>query len=150
MRTKTQKRLAAQILKGSKHRIWFDRSRLEEIKEAITKADIRSLIKKGAISIKPIVGSSKVRVRLLKEQKKKKKRKGHGSRKGKSNARHNQKTTWMNSVRLQRSLLKDLKKKGMITKKIFRELYMKSKGGFFRSERHLKLYMNEHNLIIKK
>ena len=45
MQLKIQKRLAAQILKTSKNNIQLDSSRLEEIKEAITKADIKSLIK---------------------------------------------------------------------------------------------------------
>ena len=39
-----QKRLAAQILKCGRNRVRFDPDRLEDIKEAITKTDIRSLI----------------------------------------------------------------------------------------------------------
>ena len=150
MRSKTQKRIAATILKGSKNRVWFDRNRLEEIKEAITKADVRSLIKKGAISIKPIKGTSNVRVRKRRVQKVKKKRKGHGSRKGKENARDNRKKFWMNGIRLQRKFLKELKDKGIIDNKTYRMLYLRAKGGFFRSRRHLKLYINEHKLAIKK
>ena len=44
-----QKRMAAQVLKSSPHRIWFDPEHLNEIKEAITKSDIRGLIGKGFI-----------------------------------------------------------------------------------------------------
>jgi len=45
MQLKIQKRLAGQILKSSQNDIWLDSDRLDEIKEAITKADIKSLIK---------------------------------------------------------------------------------------------------------
>ena len=45
-----QRRLAAQILKCGENRIRFDLERLEDIKEAITKTDIRSLINNGVIS----------------------------------------------------------------------------------------------------
>ena len=46
---KTQKRLAAYILKCSPKKVKFDETKLEEIKEAITKADIRGLIAQGII-----------------------------------------------------------------------------------------------------
>ena len=56
----------------------------------------------------------------------------------------------MSRVRLQRMFLKDLKDKKMINKNTFRDLYKKSKGGFFRSKRHIKIYLDEHDLIKKK
>ena len=55
----------------------------------------------------------------------------------------------MSNIRHQRSFLKELKEKGIVTKQIFRELYLKSKGGFFRSKRHIKLYIDEHKLAVK-
>ena len=51
-----QKRLAANILKCSPKRIHFDPTKLTEIKEAITKADMRNLIKKAVITEKPEKG----------------------------------------------------------------------------------------------
>ena len=71
MKLRIQKRLAAQILKCSEKRILFDSSRLDEIKEAITKADIRGLIAIKAITKKPVKGISKVRVRKRKRQRSK-------------------------------------------------------------------------------
>ena len=44
---------------------------------------------------------------------------------------------------------KRLKDKGLLDNKNYKELYLKAKGGFFRSERHLKTYINERGLIIK-
>ena len=63
VKLKLQKRLAASILGCSEKRIVFDTDRLEDIKEAITKLDIRSLIADKAIKAKPIKGVSRVRAR---------------------------------------------------------------------------------------
>ena len=49
---RTRKRLAADIMKCSRKRVWFDSSRLDDIKEAITKFDIRQLITEKAIKEK--------------------------------------------------------------------------------------------------
>ncbi len=149
MKLKTQKRLAAQVLKCSKKRIKFDEERLEDIKESITKADIRALVIDKAISKKKKKGISRVRARKRQEQRKKGKQKGHGSRKGKKTARAPKKKDWMNKIRLQRSVLKNFKDKGLIDNASFRDLYKKAKGGFFRSKRHIKIYLEEHKLIKK-
>ena len=149
MKLNTQKRLAAQVLKCSSKRVIFDEDRLEDIKEAITKADIRALIIDKAISRKNKKGVSRVRVRKRDAQKRKGKQKGHGSRKGKKTARLPKKEAWMNKIRAQRAFLRVLKDNGMLDNKTFRELYLKAKGGFFRSKRHIKIYLEEHNLVKK-
>ena len=46
----TQKRLAGSIVKCSPSKIWLDPNELEEIKEAITRIDIKILIKKRIIN----------------------------------------------------------------------------------------------------
>lgn len=144
-----QRRLAAQILKCGTNRVRFDPERLEDIKEAITKSDIRSLISNGVISKKRLLNTSKFWVRRRKEQKSYGKRKGFGSRKGKKTARLNLKKAWMNKIRLQRNFIKSLRDKDLIESSAYHELYMKSKGGFFRSLRHLSLYVNERGFIKK-
>lgn len=145
-----QKRLAASIGGCSKKRVVFDVERLDEIKEAITKVDIRGLIKDNAIKIRKKRGISRFRIRKNKAQKRKGRQKGFGSRKGSKNARLENKREWINKARLQRKLLNTLKKKRIITNNVYRELYWKVKGGFFRSKRHIKLYIEEHNLAVKK
>ena len=147
MELKIQKRLASRVLKTSKSKIKFDSDRLDDIKESITKTDIKSLIIDKAIHAEKKVGQSRSRARKRQEQKTKGKRKGHGSRKGKATARLPKKETWMNHVRKQRKFLKDLRDKELITKGLYQNLYMKSKGGFFRSIRHIKGYVNEKGLI---
>ena len=53
----------------------------------------------------------------------------------------------MNKIRLQRNFIKSLRDNGSVTSADYHELYMKSKGGFFRSLRHLKLYTSEKGII---
>ncbi len=149
MQLKIQKRLAAQILKSSEKSIWLDSSRLDEIKEAITKVDIKSLIKDKAIKGKQKKGISKSRIRKNKEQKRKGRRSGAGSIKGGRNARLAKKRRWINRIRVQREFLQNLKGKDVINSSSYRSLYLKSKGGFLRSKRHIKVYMQEHNIIKK-
>ena len=144
-----QKNLAAQILKCGKNRIKFDPQSLDEIKEAITKADIRILIGQGAIYKEDVNNTSGFWSRKIRKQKVKGRKKGVGSRKGKKTARTPSKRAWMNKIRLQRKFIKSLRDAKSISNAHFHELYMKSKGGFFRSIRHLKLYTQERGLIRK-
>jgi len=150
MDLKTQKKLAAAVLGCSPKKIRFDTEKLDEIKESITKADIKNLIANNVIIRLPARGVSRGRAKKIAIQKAKGKRKGHGSRKGKKGARTNRKREWINKVRLQRRFIKELKEQGSLSKKVNQMIYMKIKGGFFRSKKHLKLYLNEHNLIENK
>lgn len=147
MQLKIQKRLAAQILKTSKNNIRLDSTRLEEIKEAITKADIKSLIKDEAITEKRARGISGYRINKKRLQKSKGRRSGFGSIKGGKGARRGKKRTWVMGIRAQREFLKLLRDKKIIPDNEYRSLYMKSKGGFFRSKRHIKVYMKERGII---
>ena len=146
---KVQRRLAAEILKCGINRIQFDPAKLTEIKEAITKADIRILINNGAISRRRLLNTSKYWARINAVQKSKGKRKGVGSRKGKKTARTPSKREWMNRIRLQREFIKNLRNKSLIENAAYHELYMKSKGGFFRSLGHVKLYVQERGFVKK-
>lgn len=147
MKLNVQKRLAADALKCGLARIKFDSTRLSEIKEAITKYDIKALVNTGAIKKEHKKGVSRGRARVAAKKKSKGRRRGHGSRKGRATARTHKKEEWMNRVRLQRKFLKSLKDGEKIDNKTYRALYRKSKGGFFRSKRHIKLYIEEHKLI---
>lgn len=147
MNLKNKKRIASSILKVGLKRVKFDPDRLPEIKEAITKGDIKSLIKSKSIKSKKKKGISKYRIRKIKLQKKKGRRAGLGSRRGKKTARLASKKSWMIKIRAQRNLLKELKDKNLISSKDYRNLYLKSKGGFFRTKRHIGVYIKEHNLI---
>ncbi len=68
---------------------------------------------------------------------------GPGSRKGPRTARARPKQVWMIKVRTQRKLLQDLREKQRIDQAQFKELFRKVKGDFFRSRRHILLYVAE-------
>ncbi|MFH1591538.1 MAG: 50S ribosomal protein L19e [archaeon] len=141
MASRIQKRMAASLLKVSPKRIKFDQEALEDIREAITKADVRGLIKDKGI------------IRLQKKgiaRKAPRKRSGHGSRKGKASARERPKDVWMARARAQRGMIKEFREKEILSRKDFQSLYRKIKGGYFRSRRHIKLFMEEHNMFISK
>ena len=150
MKLTLQKRLAATVLKTSQKNIVFDSERLEEVKEAITKTDIRGLIGDLAIWKRKKPGVSRARVNKRKAQKRKGLRKGPGNKKGKKFAKTPRKRLWINKIRLQRGFLRELKEKKIIANLHFRELILKAKGGFFRSKRHIKLYVEEKGMINKK
>lgn len=146
MMLNVQKRLAAGILGCSPKRVVFDTEKLADIKEAITKSDLRALIEQGAIRSIPARGISRSRIRFAMGQRRKDKRKGQGSRKGAAGARTKRKKSWVNRVRLQRRYIKGLRLAGTVKQKEFVEIYKKIKGGFFRSKRHLELYLAEKGL----
>jgi len=146
MKLDVQRRIAASVLKCSPNRVVFDSTKLKEIKEAITKADIRGLVIDGFLWKRRKSGISGYHSRRIKLQKTKGRQRGHGSRKGKKTARTPRKELWIHRVRLQRKMLKLLKNKKAIDNAAYWELYKKIKGGFFRSKRHLQLYIGERKL----
>ncbi|RME55502.1 50S ribosomal protein L19e [Candidatus Woesearchaeota archaeon] len=150
MKLTSQRRIAAQLLKVGENKVWFDPDRLDEIKEAITKADIRSLISNLAIQAKPDKGISGYRSKKIKVQKSKGRRKGKGSKKGTKKARLPKKDAWMAKVRSQRKFIKELKAKNLIKVNTYRNLYSKIKGGFFRSRKHIKMFLSEKELFNQK
>lgn len=149
MSLKTQKRIAASVLKSSPKKVRFDQSRLDEIKEAITKADIRSLVKDHAITAERDAGSSKSRIRKASIQRSRGRRRGPGSRKSGTGARIPKKRVWINHIRVQRGFLQTLRDNNAISRTDYRMLYLKSKGGFFRSKRHLRMFIEEKGIIRK-
>ena len=113
-----------------------------EIESAITKADIRKLIKKGYIKALP--------EKLKKPKEKKKRRRGPGRRKGKKYAKVSRKERWISTVRALRKMLKELKEKKLIDQQTFKKAYKLVKGGMFRSRAHLRVYLEQRGLIKKE
>jgi large subunit ribosomal protein L19e len=142
-----QKKLAAKLAKVGKQRVKINPAFSEEVKAAITKADVGGLISEGKIELLHKKGVSRHRARKLHEQQKKGRRKGAGSRKGAKKARTPKKRTWINKIRLQRKVLRVLKSEDKIEPKTYRKLYSLAKGGFFRSKKHLMLYTEKNKML---
>jgi large subunit ribosomal protein L19e len=145
---KLQRRLASDIAGCSPKKIVFDDSKLDEIKEAITKSDVRNLISNGSIVVLQQRGISRGRTNKNRGQKRKGRQKGLGSRKGRASARgENHKRIWINKVRLQRGFAASLINRNQIDRLTYKDLYRKIKGGFFRSKRHIELYLAEKGIV---
>ncbi|MBP2172115.1 50S ribosomal protein L19e [Methanococcus voltae] len=147
MDVSTQRRIAANILDCGIDRVWVDPENLEKVKLAITKDDIRALVKDGIIVKKQEKGISSARKKKIQEQKRKGKRKGQGSRKGAKGARTPKKEKWMNTIRPLRRMLKEMREDEKIERTQYRKLYRMAKGGAFRSRNHMKLYMKDHGIL---
>ena len=146
MNLKNQKRLAASILNVGVNRVWLNPEALDDLEVAITRDEIRKLIHDGAIKALRENAQSKGRTRALTAKKKAKRRIGPGSRKGKKFSVVSRKERWMARIRAQRKKLRDLKDRRIIAVKTYRNLYMKAKGGEFRSIAEMERYINENNL----
>lgn len=136
-----QKKLSAKVLKTGVSRVWLNPEKMKDIEKAITKWDIRKLIKKGDIKVLP----EKIKVTHVI----KKRKRGQGSRKGKKYSIIPSKRIWISAVRPQRKMLKELKTTGKLDNANYRKLYKLVKGGMFRSRAHLKLYMEQNNMLKK-
>jgi len=130
MNLRRRKQLAAKVLKVGKNRIYFDSDKFPEIKEAITKQDIKDLHEQGVILIKPVKGRKRI--------KKRKTKRGAGKIKKKVNKR---KQTYVKITRKLRAYLKELRKQGKINKELYSGLRKKIRMRTFKSKAHLKEYL---------
>ena len=144
---RNQRRMAATIIKCGVNRVWMDQDRIDEIAKAVTKDDVRVLIKGKAIKSKQEKGISHGRKKYVAEQKRKGRRKNHGSRKGAKYARFPRKRRWILTIRPIRSYLKSLRDNKKINKNIYRTYYLKAKGGVFRNKKHLKTHLISDGII---
>jgi len=150
MSLKSQRRLAADILKVGVNRVWIDPERSEDVEVAITREEIRKLIHEGAIKALPKKGVSRVRARVLHEKKKKGLRRGPGSRKGSARARISKKEAWMRRIRALRKRLREWKAKRAITESSYRRLYTLASSGTFSSIAEMERYAKAHGLWRKR
>jgi len=139
---RSQRRLAAKILKTGENRIWVDPNRIDDVDIAISREEIRKLIHEGVIKRSPVKGVSRARARMIHEKKKKGLRRGPGRRQGSPTARVGRKEIWMAKIRALRHRLQELKTRRIITQENYRQLYSMAGSGVFKSvadlERHIK------------
>jgi large subunit ribosomal protein L19e len=144
---RNQRRMAAQILKCGEGRVWIDPDRIGDVASAVTRSDVRRLISGGAIAKPPARGVSRGRARHAEEQRAKGRRRGHGSRKGAKTARMPRKKKWIQLIRPIREELATLRETKKIDAKIYRDYYMRAKGGQFRSRSHLLSHMRTEGAL---
>lgn len=146
MSLRSQRRMAAEILKVGETRVWIDPERVEDVEIAITRQDIRRLIHEKVIRRIPEKGVSRARARILHEKKKKGLRRGPGGRSGHSGARAPRKQMWMKKIRALRRRLHELRESRSITEKVYRRLYVMAGSGSFRSIADMERYVESRRL----
>ncbi|MBU1136449.1 MAG: 50S ribosomal protein L19e [Nanoarchaeota archaeon] len=132
MNLRNKKKLASRVLKVGVKRIFIDSDLKDEIKEAITRQDIKDLKKSGAIKIKQIKGRRKI-------EKRKTKRKA-GSIRKKVNKR---KQEYVKITRKLRKYIQNMKTKKRITLEDYRIFRKKIKSRTFKDLAHLRNALKE-------
>ena len=144
MSLKSQRRLAAEILKVGENRVWIKPDRIDDVEAAITREEIRRLIREGVIQVPPKRGVSRSRARVLQEKKKKGRGRGAGRKSGTPRATISKKQAWMKRIRPLRKRLRELKTSRTITQGAYRQLYGKAGSGVFKSVADMERYIKGH------
>lgn len=134
---RVQKRMAADLLDCGENRVWIDPLEADEVASAITREDIRRLIRQDVIQKRAQEGTSRGRARKRSEQKKKGRQRGPGTRKGSKGARSPSKREWVRKIRAIRDELKRLRDEGHISSTTYRTYYNRANGGQYNSRAHL-------------
>jgi large subunit ribosomal protein L19e len=137
-----KRELVSRILGVGANRIRFEPDRLEDVADSITRDNIRSLVKAGAIWTVQPQGTSRGRA-AKKRSVWKVHGKGPGSKKGKKTARVGKKAVYVVRIRSMRYHLKVLKERKDITNEIYWQLYKRVNGGQVRSLAHLRDLIKE-------
>jgi large subunit ribosomal protein L19e len=132
MKLEKKKELASRALLVGKNRIAFNINRLGEIKEAITKQDIKDLVADGAIIIKEIKG----RRTIVKSTGRR--RAGSIKKKIKPGKR-----AYIIRTRRMRSFLAQLRRKEKLSREAYLTLRKEIRASIFRDLSHLKERIKE-------
>jgi len=132
MKLENKKELASRALGIGMGRIVFNTNRLSEIKEAITKQDIRDLVADGAIIIREVKG----RKTIVKSNSRR--RAGSVRKKIKSGKR-----AYITRTRKMRSLIRQLRSTGKVTEEIYLLIRKEIRASLFRDTVHLKERLKE-------
>lgn len=144
-----QKKLAAEILKVGVSRVRIDPSKAEDVETALTKEDVRKLIEAGVIWAEQVKGNSRGRWRELHEKRRRGHRRSYGRRKGSMNARSDADEMYVNVSRKLRKYLRWLRDQEVIDKKTYRLLYLRIKGGMFKSLSDLKRHLTDLGIKVR-
>ncbi len=139
---KTKRLLVSRILGVGANRVRFDSDHLDDVADAITRDNIRSLVTAKVIDVRPIKGTSRGRAHFKKFQRNRRGTK-QGSKKGKKGARVGKKEVYVKKMRSMRHQLKVSKERKEITNKNYWNLYRQVAGNQVRNLAHLRSLIEE-------
>lgn len=145
---RAKKRLVSRITGVGIHRIRFDKEHLDDIADAITRQNIRSLITANTIKFRPVKGTSRGRAQHKRDQRSKRGTK-QGSKQGRKGARVGKKTAYIAKIRALRYVLRVAKDRKDITNPEFWALYKKVGGNTVRNKAHLRSLIEEAKSVRK-
>lgn len=133
MNLRSKKELAKRALNIGKGRVMFVTSRLADIKEALTKQDIRDLKADGAIVVKEVKGRKKI-VKIN--------NRSTGNIRKKVNTR---KADYVIMTRKLRRYVKEMQIQGKVTHEEYKDIRKKIRNKAFKSKANLKEYIGGLN-----
>lgn len=142
MTLRSQRRLAASLLRAGLSRIWIDPEEADKVRSAITREEIQTLVKEGRIRLLPKKGVSRGRARARAGR-----RKRSGSRKG---GRGLGKKQWVLKIRAVRRHLRTLRDRRQLSPENYRMLLGMAKGGAFQSMSHIDEYVKARQMLRKR
>ena len=137
MKVNKVREIAAEIAGVGKTKIKITSARMEDITKAITRDDVRALLKDGGITLDTENYQSRGRARITHKRKKKGRGKKAGSKKGTLKAREKPKTRWIQKVRALRKELLKQRKELNLESKDYRKYYRRVKGNWFKNKKHM-------------
>lgn len=149
MSVKSARRIASQLLGVGENKVRIKSGEVKRAAEALTRDDIRGLIRDGAVFSAGVRGVSRARARVRARQKKKGRRRGIGKRRGRKYSKVSRKTRWMAMVRAQREYLSGLFSEKRIDRKTRKHVYLMIKGRAFKGRAAVMAYLKSNKLLRK-
>ncbi len=123
------KRVASEMLGRGANAIRFNPASLQDVDKAMTRDDVRQLIKDSKVFALAAKKNKSANSKVLRKKRAEGRRRGPGRRKGTLKARGT--LLWKKKTRSQRFVLKELKTSGRVANEMFKKFYSLVKGNAF-------------------
>ncbi|EET89869.1 MAG: 50S ribosomal protein L19e [Candidatus Micrarchaeales archaeon] len=132
MGVKLVRRVAADLLGRGESSIRLKGASIEDINKAITRDDVRELIKSGKVYALNEKHNLSAYGKETRKKRLEGRKRGPGRKKGTKKTRAG--VEYKKKIRAQRRIIKDLKEKGVIDNSMFKQFYRLVKGGTFQTK----------------
>ena len=129
MSVKLTRRIASELLGRGATKIRFRPEAVPDAEKALTRDDVRAMIKSGSVYATPEKHNLSLHGKSLNAKREQGRKRGHGKRRGTAKARGG--VGYKKEIRAQRRVLAQLKSDKTIDNELFKKLYLLVKGGTF-------------------